>query len=467
MSMSEGRVERDSMGEVVVPAGALYGAQTARAAENFPISHWRMPREFVRALGRIKAACAASHKEAGRLESPKADAIISASMEVAEGRLDKHFVVDVFQTGSGTSTNMNANEVIANRAIEILGGKIGDRSCVHPNDDVNKGQSSNDVIPTALHVSAAMMIDADLLPALDALGEALSAKARDFEDVVKIGRTHLMDAVPIRLGQEFSGYAAQIEAGASRVREALDGLCELAIGGTAVGTGLNAPDDFAGAVCRRLASDAQLPFREAANHFAAQGGRDAALAASGAMRSVALAMGKVASDIRLLGSGPRCGLGELQLPALQPGSSIMPGKVNPVLCESVVQVACQVVGCDAAIAAGVTGGVGGILELNVAMPMIAWNLLTEIRLLAGVAETFRERCIEGLHADTARCEALVEQSLAMVTALVPALGYDMAARIAKEACETGRTIREVCLSKGVLEASELARLLDAGRQTGS
>jgi fumarate hydratase class II len=454
------------MGKMAVPANALYGAQTARAVKNFPISGWSMPGRFISALGLIKVAAAVSHKKGRRLPRKLADAVIAAAEEVAAGKLTGHFVVDVFQTGSGTSTNMNANEVIANRAAQLLGRRAGQRP-VHPNDHVNMGQSSNDVIPTALHVSAALAIAQDLLPALAALGESLRAKARQFDHVVKIGRTHLMDAVPIRLGQEFSGYAAQIDAACAALADAISRLCDLAIGGTAVGTELNAPKGFARDVCRFLARRTGLPFREAANRFAAQAAADGAVAASGTLRVVALAMGKIASDIRLLGSGPRCGLGELILPATQPGSSMMPGKVNPVICESVIQVACQVVGCDAAIAAAATGGVGGILELHVAMPVVAWNLLTAIGLLANAARTFEARCIRGLAADETRCRDLVEQSLAMVTVLAPRIGYDAAAKLAKEASASGKTIRQLCREKRVLPGGQLVELLDARKQTGS
>ena len=464
--MSRMRTETDSMGEIEVPADALYGAQTARAAENFRISGRPMPREFIAALGLIKQSAAAAHRTAGRMEPEKADAVIAAAQEVIDGRLHEHFIVDVFQTGSGTSTNMNANEVIANRAVQLLGGKLGDKSLVHPNDDVNRGQSSNDVIPTALHVAAAVAIQSRLVPALQQLRDALALKAEEFDNVVKVGRTHLMDAVPIRLGQEFGGYAAQIDGAMNLLDRAVQELCDLPLGGTAVGTGLNAPEGFAAEVCRLLAEKAGLPFRETANHFAAQGARDAALFASGVLRSAAIAMGKIASDIRLLSSGPKCGFGELILPAVQPGSSILPGKVNPVICESVIQVACQVVGCDAAIAAGAAGGVGGVLELNVAMPMIADNLLASIRLLTNAALTFTEKCIRGLKPDEARCRELIEQSLAMVTALAPRIGYDAAAEIAKAAHAAGKTVRQVCLEKNILPPGELDELLDPRKQTG-
>jgi fumarate hydratase class II len=459
-----------------------------------------MPREFIAAMGMIKAAAAAVHHQAGRLEPAIAAAIIAAAGEVAEGKLDAHFPVDTFQTGSGTSTNMNTNEVIANRAMQILaacpgggdgglqgggqgaggpqrGGLQGGGSQrggqgapprsvrIHPNDHVNLGQSSNDVIPTALHLSAAMAIQRELLPAMSALSAMLREKAQRFDGIVKIGRTHLMDAVPVRLGQEFGGYAAQIDGVMEILAAALGRLCELPLGGTAVGTGLNAPAGFAASVCAVLADALRLPLAESGNHFAASGARDAALFASAALRSAAIAMGKIASDIRLMGSGPRCGLGELLLPAVQPGSSIMPGKVNPVICESVIQVACQVVGCDAAIVAGATGGVGSILDLNVAMPLIATNLLTAIRLLANVAKVFTRRCLAGLEANEPRCRELVEQSLAMVTVLAPRIGYDAAAEIAKQAYQTGKTIRELCLEKAILPAAELEELLDARRQT--
>ncbi len=464
--MARTRTETDTMGPMEVPADALYGAQTARAVENFRISVWPMPQGFVTALGMIKAAAAEAHTQAGRLEAHLAEAIIAAANEVAAGKLDEHFVVEVFQTGSGTSSNMNANEVIANRAAQLLGSQPGDKTAVHPNDHVNMGQSSNDVIPSALHISAAMAIRDELLPALSALRDALAAKAKQFDAIVKIGRTHLMDAVPIRLGQEFSGYAAAIEASITRLEAAMAGLCDLALGGTAVGTGLNAPKGFAAAAVRLLAQRTKLPLREASNRFHAISTADTALAASAAVRGAAIAVGKIASDVRLLGSGPRGGIGELVLPAVQPGSSIMPGKVNPVMCEAAVQVACQVVGCDAAVTAAATGGVGSILELNVGLPVIAYNLLTAIRLLAGAARTFEQKCIAGLEADEARCRQLVEQSLMMVTVLAPRIGYDAAAEIAKQAHATGKTIRQVVLETKVLPEDELDSLLDARRQTG-
>ena len=453
------RSERDAMGEVEVPADALWGASTQRALQNFPVSGERFPRSFVRALGLVKAAAAAANAELGVLEPRRAAAIEQAAREVAEGRWDAHFVVDVFQTGSGTSTNMNANEVIARRAREILGAAAAPP---HPNDDVNASQSSNDVIPTALHVAARSEVAGALLPALRRLGDVLREKADRFDGVVKIGRTHLMDATPVRLGQELAGFARQVELATARLEAASEGLAELALGGTAVGTGINCPPGFARLAIARLSQDTGLAFREAADHFEAQGARDAAVAASGALRGVAVTLSKIANDVRLLASGPRCGLGELRLPAVQPGSSIMPGKVNPVICESVIQVAAQVVGNDVAVT---LGGLGGQLELNAMIPLITRNLLESIRLLANVARVFVERCLAGLEADADRAAAWVEQSLALATALVPRLGYDRAAEIAKRAAASGRSVREVCLEEGVLDAEELDALLDPRRQT--
>jgi fumarate hydratase, class II len=462
--MAKTRTHTDSMGEMQVPADSFYGAQTARAIDNFPISGWPMPREFIAALGAIKLAAATVNKRAKRLDAKVADAIIAAAREVMDGKHDEHFPLDVFQTGSGTSTNMNANEVIAHRAQRLLGSR---GAKIHANDHVNMCQSSNDVIPTAIHVSAAEAIRCRLAPALQTLQKALAAKAREFDQVVKIGRTHLMDAVPVRLGQEFSGYAALVDQARRLLGQAMIELeSGLPIGGTAVGTGLNAPRNFGQEVCKELRRHVAGPWRVAGNPFAAMGAKNAAVFTSGVLKTTAIALGKIASDIRLMGSGPRCGLGELVLPATQPGSSIMPGKVNPVICESVIQVACQVIGCDAAITAGATGGVGSILELNVAMPMIASNLLTAIKLLTNVAAVFEAKCVRGLEANAARCRELVEQSLAMVTAIAPRIGYDTAARIAKEAHATGKTVREICIEKNVLNRKELDDLLDATKQTG-
>ena len=448
------------MGPMEVPAGALWGASTQRAVLNFPVSGERFPRRFLEALGLVKAAAAAAAGALGVLDPARAQAIEGAAREVAAGRWDEHFPVDVFQTGSGTSTNMNANEVIAARARQLLGP---DGPAVHPNDHVNASQSSNDAIPTALHVAARRALVEDLLPALETLVASLRAKAGELDDVVKIGRTHLMDATPVRLGQELAGWARQVERAAERVAIAGDDLAELALGGTAVGTGINCPPGFAERAIARLSADTGLAFREARDHFEAQGARDAAVAASAALRGVAVGLSKIANDVRLLASGPRCGIGELRLPAVQPGSSIMPGKVNPVLCETVIQVAAQVVGNDTAVA---LGGLGGQLELNAMIPLIARNLLESIRLLANAVRLFAERCIDGLEADRERARALVEHSLAMVTVLVPRIGYDRAAAIAREAAETGRTVRAICLEQQVLPREELESLLDARAQTG-
>ena len=454
------RTERDSMGEMEVPADALWGASTERARRNFPVSGERFPRRFLWALGLVKRCAAATHAELGGLPPRLADAIQAAAREVEEGRHDAQFVVDVFQTGSGTSTNMNANEVIAHRARQLLGA---DAAPVHPNDHVNLGQSSNDVMPTVLHVATRQAIHEELVPALHRLHDTLVAKARAFHDVLKIGRTHLMDATPLRLGQEIGGWARQVELGGLRAQAAAEGLAELALGGTAVGTGLNCPPGFAARTIARISEATGKAYREARDHFEAQGARDAAVETSGALKTVAVSLFKIANDVRLLASGPRCGLSELRLPEIQPGSSIMPGKVNPVICEAVTQVCAQVVGNDAAIA---VAGLSGQLQLNVFIPLIARNLLESVRLLANVSNVFVEKCLDGLQADRARAEALVEGSLAMVTALVPAIGYDAAAALAKEAAATGRTVRALCLEKGVLPPEELARLLDPARQAG-
>ena len=456
------RLERDSMGEVKVPANAYYGAQTQRAVENFPVSGIRFPRDFIQALGMIKLCAARVNHDLGLLDRKIAEAIIQAAQEVVEGKLDGEFVLDIFQTGSGTSTNMNANEVISNRAIELLGGQIGSKSPVHPNDHVNLGQSSNDVIPTAIHLAALQMVERELLPALRRLHETLLTKAAEFDRVVKIGRTHLQDATPVRLGQEFGGYARQIELAVARVEQIRPSLAELALGGTAVGTGINTHPDFPGGVIRYLAEMTRLPLAEAKNHFAAQGSLDAVVEASGALKTVAVSLTKIANDVRWLGSGPRCGIGEISLPAIQPGSSIMPGKVNPVISEAVIQVAAQVIGNDAAIT---VGGHGGYFELNTMMPVMAYNLLQSIALLGSVSRIFVDKCLAGIRADEARCAELIEQSLAMCTALAPVIGYDAAAKIAKESYETGKTIRQVALEHQILPEEELKRILDPWAMT--
>jgi fumarate hydratase class II len=456
--MTEFRIERDTMGEMRVPADALYGAQTQRAVENFPISRARLQRAFVKALGMIKAAAAHTHCELGGLEPVLGHAIEEAAEAVAAGRYDDQFVVDVYQTGSGTSTNMNANEVIARVAAQASG------LAVHPNDDVNRGQSSNDVIPTAIHVAAADLCHNALLPAMGTLYAALDRKAREFHPVLKIGRTHLQDAVPMRLGHEFGGYARQVQASAERIRAALNGVFELPLGGTAVGTGLSAPPEFARMAIETLAHRLGLPFREAKNHFEAQGSKDAVCFLSGALKTYAVALTKIANDIRWLASGPRCGLGELKLPAVQPGSSIMPGKVNPVILESLMMACAQVIGHDAAIA---WCGAMGNLELNVMMPVMAYDLIDSIELLTAVSRNLEQRCIEGLEADRERAQALVEQSLAMATALAPDIGYEKAAALVKEAYTQGRTVREVALEKSGLAAERVAELLDPETQAGA
>jgi fumarate hydratase class II len=444
-----------------VPAGAYYGASTKRAEDNFRISGQRFSRRFIWALGLIKGSAAEVAGEIGALPADVAQAISAAAGEVMEGALDSEFVLDIFQTGSGTSTNTNANEVIANRAGELLGGALGSHF-VHPNDQVNFGQSSNDVIPTAIHLAAVAGIRQDLLPALDALASRLGDKAVEFADVVKSGRTHLMDATPITLGQEFSGYATQIANGAARLRNVLPELEQLALGGTAVGTGINAPEGFAARVIAVMASKTGYPLTEAPNHFEAQGAKDAVVMASGALRTVAISLFKVANDLRWMASGPSGGIAEIRLPDLQPGSSIMPGKVNPVMPEMVMQVAAQVIGNDAAVA---WGAANGNFELNVMMPVIAHNLLGSIGLLAAAADTFARRCVAGIEADRARTKELLERNVIVVTALNPHIGYDNGAAVAKEAMATGRSVREIVLEKGLMSEEELDRALDLRRMT--
>jgi fumarate hydratase, class II len=455
------RVEKDSMGEVKVPQEAYYGAQTQRAIDNFPISQRRFPRELIRALGLIKMAATQVNRELGLLDERVTEPIIRAAQEVVDGKFDTDFAIDIYQTGSGTSTNMNANEVIANRAVELAGGARGSR-LIHPNDHVNMCQSSNDVIPTAIHVAALERLDRHLLPALRTLHKALEAKAREFDDVMKIGRTHLMDATPIRLGQEFSGYARQVELGIRRIENTYASLGELALGGTAVGTGLNAHPEFAKRVIARLSELTGVEFREAENHFAAQGAQDALVEASGALKTVAVSLMKIANDIRWMGSGPRCGIGELVLPELQPGSSIMPGKVNPVIPESVIQVAAQVLGNDTVVTLGAQWGA---LDLNTMMPVMASNLLESIHILGTAAANFAELCIAGIQADRQRCAALIEQSQAMCTALAPEIGYDAAAQIAKESFASGKTVRQIASERRVLPEDRLNELLDPRRMT--
>jgi len=456
----ETRIERDSMGEMRVPINAYYGASTQRAVLNFPISDLRFPRAFIRALGQIKQCAAQVNTSLGTIDRSIADTIVQAAQEVIDGKLDQHFVLDIFQTGSGTSTNMNANEVIANRASELLGGSRGSRK-VHPNDHVNFGQSSNDVIPTAIHLAALVSIEQDLVPALQELQKALEEKADELMPVIKTGRTHLQDATPIRLGQEFLGYGGQIERGIARVRHAQSELSELALGGTAVGTGVNTHQKFAAQVCQRLSELNGVKVCETSNHFQAQSTLDNIVEASGALNTLAVSLMKIANDIRWLGSGPRAGIGEIDLPAVQPGSSIMPGKVNPVIAESVCMVCAQIMGNHTTIT---VAGQSGNFEINVMMPITAYNLLQSITLLAAAAHNFAQQCIASVKATT-RGPEMVERGLAICTALAPVIGYDAAADISKEAYKTGKTVREVAREKTRLSEEELARILDAAAMT--
>ena len=456
------RSESDSLGEVAVPRDALFGAQTSRALGNFPISDLRKPRRFIQALGAIKLEAANVNHELGLLDEEIRDTIVQAGEEVVDGEHDSAFVLDVFQTGSGTSTNMNANEVISNRAIQLLGGEVGSKEPVHPNDHVNMGQSSNDVIPTAIHLSALVSVKEDLMPALERLRGALEDKSREFDDVVKVGRTHLQDATPIRLGQEFKGYAGQIQRGIERVRKAQEDLTEVALGGTAVGTGVNTHPEFAQRVCEKLSERFGVKVQETENHFQAQSAMDGTVFVSGALKTVAVSLMKIANDIRWLGAGPRANLAEIQLPEVQPGSSIMPGKVNPVIPESTMMVATQVVGNDTTIT---LAGQNGNFELNTMLPLIAYNLLQSIEILGNAAANLSEQCVEGLQA-TKRAPEMVERSLMLATALAPEVGYDKAADISKEAYKNDRTIREVASEQTDLSDEELDDVLDAQEMTG-
>ena len=459
--MTEYRTERDSMGKVLVPARAYYGASTQRAVENFPISGTGFERRFIWALGLVKSSVAEAAGRAGHLPPGVAGAVRRAASEVMEGLWDDHFPVDVFQTGSGTSTNINANEVIARRATEMLVG-APDGGRVHPNDHVNFGQSSNDVIPTAIHVAAAAGVRQSLLPALETLHRSLAARAEEFSGMVKSGRTHLMDATPVTLGQEFSGYAAAVAKGMERLEKILPEVEELPLGGTAVGTGINCPEGLAAAAISTISENSGIPFTEAANHFEAQAGKDAAVNASGALKTAAVSLFRISNDLRWLSSGPVAGIAEIRLPALQPGSSIMPAKVNPVIPEMAMQVAAQVIGNDAVIA---WAGAGGAFELNVMMPVIARNLLESIRLLSNAARALAEKCVDGIEADAERARRLVERNVIVVTALNPHIGYDAGASVAKEAFAAGRTVREVVLERGLLTAEELDELLDLKKMT--
>lgn len=451
------REETDTMGTIRVPSSAYFGPQTQRAVENFSISGLRLPLAFINALALIKKCSASVNFELGLLDKNIFQPILEASREVIDGKYDDQFVVDVFQTGSGTSTNMNMNEVIASRANEIITGKKGGKYPVHPNDHVNMGQSSNDVIPSTIHISALMSIKQRLIPSLDFLHKTLLRKKEEFDDIKKIGRTHLQDAVPMTLGQEFSGYARQVELGVRRIMAVEERLAELALGGTAVGTGINTHPEFGARIVSLISEETTLPFKKAKNHFEAQAAQDAAVETSGALKTIAVSLVKIANDIRWLASGPRCGLGEISVPPLQPGSSIMPGKINPVIPEAVIQVAAQVIGNDTTI---MLGGQAGNFELNVMLPVIAYNLLQSITLLASASEVFAEKCLSGVLANREKCAAYIEQSLALATILVPHIGYDRAADIAKKAHETGKTIWEIARKEDVLPESVLARIFN-------
>jgi fumarate hydratase class II len=455
------RTERDSLGEMRVPADALYAAQTQRAVENFPISGLRFPRRFIAALGVIKRSAAQANMELGELDERVGAAIVQAADEVIRGLLDEQFVLDIFQTGSGTSTNMNANEVIASRAAQLLGEQIGSRA-VHPNDHVNMGQSSNDVIPTAMHVAGRVAIEEDLVPALERLRDALLAKAEEFDDVVKSGRTHLMDATPVRLGQEFGGYASQLDHGIRRLRRGAEELAELALGGTAVGTGTNRLPDFPEKAIARISQATGLHFREAENHFEAQGAKDAYVSASGALNTLAVSLLKIANDIRWLGSGPTSGLYEIQLPAIQPGSSIMPGKVNPVQSEAMMMVCAQVMGNHVTVT---VGGQHGNFELNVMMPVMAHAFLQSCSILANACDAFREKCVEGIQANRERCRDLLEKNPSIATALNAYIGYDEASAVAKESAKNFESVRDVVRRRGLLSEEQLDEVLNVRDMT--
>jgi len=451
-NLNKTRTEHDSMGEMQVPVDAMYGASTARAVENFPVSNLRFPRIFIKALGHIKASAAEVNTHLGKLDADKSKVIQQAAMEIIDGKWDSHFVLDIFQTGSGTSTNMNTNEVMAHRC-----GQINAQLNIHPNDDVNMGQSSNDVIPTAIHLAAADVLVHQLIPALTHLHTALAKKAKQTDTVIKIGRTHLMDATPITLGQEISGWARQIELGIQRLQTCLPRITELAQGGTAVGTGLNTHPEFGHLIAKSLSKSYQIDFTEAENHFEAQAAQDAAVELSGALKTIAVSLVKIANDVRLLNMGPRCGVAEISVPAVQPGSSIMPGKVNPVIAESMAQVCAQVIGNDAAIT---FGGASGLLDLNVMLPVIAHNLLESEELLSNASIMFADKCIAGLEANVEKCEQQIEWSMSMVTSLAPIIGYEKASKIAKQAVQEGKTVRDICLAQAILPKNELDKLLD-------
>jgi fumarate hydratase class II len=455
------RIERDSMGEVAVPEDVYYGATTQRAVDNFPISNLRFGRRFVWALALVKTAAAETNRDLGILDAGVADAIVAAGEEMMSGKYDDQFVVDVFQTGSGTSTNMNANEILANRATELLGGEVGSK-LVHPNDHINAGQSSNDVIPSAMHVAAVAAIEEDLLPALRALAASLAAKAVEFDDVLKSGRTHLQDATPVRLGQEFAGYATQVDKGVARLEQVLPEVLELALGGTAVGTGINAPAGFAEATIDGMNRRSGFSFREAENHFEAQAAKDAYVNVSGVLKTVATSLFKIVNDLRWLSSGPRNGIGEIELPSLQPGSSIMPGKINPVIPEAVMMIAARVFGNDATIT---WGGANGNFELNVMMPVMTHALLESIELLAAGSRVLEEKTVAGISANAERAAWLLDQNAIVATSLVPHIGYDNVAAVIKKAFREGRGVREVALELEVMPEDALDAALDVRPMT--
>jgi fumarate hydratase class II len=470
--MSDFRSERDSMGEVQVPAPAYYGAQTQRAVENFPISGWALPNAMIHAMGLVKYACGVANRDLGKLtgsgKNPLGDkqveVMLAACREVAQGKFDGEFPVDVFQTGSGTSSNMNCNEVIANRAIEIIGGdRFATEKPIHPNDHVNMGQSTNDTFPTAIHVAVAERIKNDLVPALERLADTLTQKAKDWDQVIKIGRTHLMDATPLRLGQEVGGFARQLQLSVQRANQALQAVLELPVGGTAVGSGINTHPEFGRRVAEVLANETDIPFVEAVDHFEANGQRDGLVECHGSLKTIATTLFNVANNIRWLGSGPRCGFYEVKLPSRQPGSSIMPGKVNPVMCESMMQVAARVLGNDQTIA--ISGAAGGQFQLNIMMPVMAQTTLESIQLLAAATRAFVDFCAAEMEANVDACADAVENSLSMVTSLNPLIGYEKAAKLAKEAFESGKTIRELCIEQGVLPEKTLQEALDPMRMT--
>ena len=456
------RKEQDSMGDMLVPDDAYYSAQTQRAVENFPISGIPISKSMIQALGKIKRSAAIVNNELGLLDGERKNAIVQAADEIIEGKFYSQFPIDIYQTGSGTSSNMNCNEILSNRASEIMGGAIGAKDPVHPNDHVNLGQSSNDVIPTAIHIAANTMLEEELLPALQKLADELDKKAIEFSDIVKIGRTHLQDATPITLGQEFSGYTQMVKNGIKRIQNAQGFLSELAIGGTAVGTGINTKAQFGSLVAKEISRFTGISFIEASNHFEAQGAQDAAVETSGALKTVAVSLSKIANDIRWLGSGPRAGLGELILPAIQPGSSIMPGKTNPVICEAMIQGCAQVIGNDMAIT---IGGQGGVFELNLMLPLIAHNLTNSITILSNSTNIFTEKLITGLKANKEKCAGYIEGSLAMCTSLAPVIGYDKAAQIAYKAFNSGKTVREIAMEDNVLDKDKLDEILDPKSMT--